>query len=119
MPNRRLKPSELEHANAVLEFVRTRMRELAGADEDLYWALRRKVCKELGYDERGKPGLRKKLKVKKWMQQRGKCAACACDLPESGAVLDRFEAMKGYTDENTRLMCQACDVKAQAERGYS
>jgi hypothetical protein len=40
-------------------------------------------------------------------------------LPERYCVLDRAAAAKGYTPENTRLICQACDVKSQASRGYT
>jgi hypothetical protein len=34
------------------------------------------------------------------------------------SVLDRIEAMKGYTAENTRVLCQPCDTTVQIERGY-
>jgi len=35
--------------------VRQRLADLSGDDENLLWALRRKLFKELTYDERGKP----------------------------------------------------------------
>lgn len=91
---------------------------LASGDEELLWALRRKIYKELGYDERGKPMVRRKLKDSKWKSQRGKCAICEGDLPEKYCVLDRLEAMKGYTMENTRLICTSCDAKTQADRKF-
>jgi hypothetical protein len=119
MPNRTLSALELVIANQVLSEVRARITELSAGDEELAWALRRKVFKELGYDERGKPMDRRKLKEAKWKSQRGLCAACAGPLPEKYCVLDRSVAMKGYTAENTRLLCQSCDTKIQAERGYA
>lgn len=106
-------------ANPLLDEVRSRLLELSRGDESLMWALRRKLAKELGYDERGKPMHRKLLKAIKRGEQRNKCAQCGCDLPERNAVLDRLEAMKGYTRENTRLICPACDARIQEERKYS
>lgn len=82
------------------------------------WAFRRKVFKELTYDERGKPMERRKLKEAKWKSQRGICPACNGSLPEKYCVLDRLEAMKGYTSENTRLLCSSCDSRLQSEKGY-
>lgn len=55
MPNRRLIPTELEDARLLLTMVRAGLRQLAGDDADLLFALRRKVYKELSYDERDKP----------------------------------------------------------------
>jgi hypothetical protein len=58
----------------------------------LLFAYRRKIVKELGYDERGKPGVRAKLKALKWGQQGGKptaetvrestCFGGVCNEPE-------------------------------------
>lgn len=62
---------------------------------------------------------RKLLKSQKRGEQQNRCARCSSELPEKNAVLDRIEAMKGYTRENTRLLCPACDVAVQEERGYS
>jgi hypothetical protein len=36
-----------------------------------------------------------------------------------GAVLDRLEAMLGYTPENTRLLCPKCNARVQEERKYT
>jgi hypothetical protein len=58
------------------------------------------------------------LKVRKRGEQVGLCAQCQEPLPSWGAILDRIEAMKGYTPENTRLLCPACDAAVQAERKY-
>jgi hypothetical protein len=44
---------------------------------------------------------------------------CRDPLPERDAILDWFEAMKGYTDENTRLICRVCDTRIQSERRYA
>lgn len=120
MPNRNLTPSELSELFApLITDVRSRLIALAGNDEDLHWALRRKLAKELTYDERSKPMARRALKERKRKTQGGRCQECGELLPERGAVLDRFQAMKGYTDENTRLICQQCDTRIQAARGYA
>lgn len=119
MANRTLSPSELATANAILAEIRQKLELLSGGDVTLLWALRRKVYKELGYDERGKPMERRKLKDTKWKNQRGLCPTCSGPLPEKYCVLDRIEAMKGYTTENTRLICAACDTRLQAEKGYA
>jgi ribosomal protein L44E len=120
MGNRQLTPSELEGLFApLLSGVRERLQHLSGEDAELLWALRRKLAKELSYDERGKPMHRKLLKAQKRGEQHGRCARCSDELPEKNAVLDRVEAMKGYTPENTRLLCPSCDAAIQEERGYA
>jgi ribosomal protein L44E len=119
LPNRQLSQEELEKLFAPLVAeVRKRLAELSDGDEDLLWALRRKLSKELTYDERGKPMQRRKLKELKRAEQDNKCARCRTSLPAKYVVLDRTEAMRGYTPDNTRLLCQECDVKVQVERGY-
>lgn len=120
MTNRRLSDTELANlSDPLVRDVRAKLRELAGEDEGLLWALRRKLAKELTYDERGKPARRRLLKEKKRKAQGGKCADCGEVLPTKNCVLDRIEAMAGYTPENTRLLCPDCDVKIQAGRSYS
>lgn len=117
--NRQLTPGELERlAKPLLTEVRTRLHDLCGAAADLLWALRRKLYKELIYDERGKPMLRVALKKAKRIEQADQCALCSEASPERGAVLDRLEAMGGYTPENTRLLCPKCDTAVQVQRGY-
>jgi ribosomal protein L44E len=119
MPNRQLTSDELEKIAApLIDEVRLRLVALSGGDTDLHWALRRKLAKTLSYDERSTPMERRNLKAKKRQEQNGKCAVCSNDLPETYNVLDRYEAMKGYTAENTRLICSSCDTKIQKERGY-
>ncbi len=66
MPNRNLTSEELKLANDLLAAIRRRLTSLAAGDPLLLFAYRRKVVKELGYDERGKPGARAKLKNLKW-----------------------------------------------------
>jgi hypothetical protein len=119
MPNRRLTKDELATANALLSEFRARITATASGDEALVWALRRKIFKELMHDERGKPMARRALKELKREAQGGVCLVCKEQLPEKNSVLDRLEAMKGYTVENTRLLCQPCDTKLQAEKVYS
>lgn len=120
MPNRQLSPDELKDLFApLIATVRTRLTEISAGDEGLLWALRRKVAKELTYDERGKPVHRVQLKWRKRVQQQNKCALCSEELPEKNAVLDRRQAMLGYTVENTRLLCPSCDTKEQSARGYA
>ncbi|WP_456738558.1 hypothetical protein [Bradyrhizobium sp. USDA 4471] len=98
--------------------VRGRLDELSGGDRLLRFAFNRKIAKELLYDERGRPGDRRKLKKLKREHQQGKCARCRNDLPKRGAVLDRFEATALYTFENTQLICDGCDKQIQEQRGY-
>jgi hypothetical protein len=119
MPNRQLTSDELAKLfTPLVAEVRSRLLKLARGDNDLHWALRRKLAKELTYDERSVPNERRKLKRLKRKEQDDKCALCRKELPPSYNVLDRLEAMKGYTPENTRLICQTCDIETQKRRGY-
>ena len=119
MPNRILTSAELKSANDLLSYIRARLGTLAGNDSDLLFAYRRKISKELGYDERSKPMLRRKLKAQKRKEQGGRCPLCSEPLPEKYAVLDRIRAAAGYTAKNTRLICEKCDRLVQADRRYS
>lgn len=119
MPNRQLTKAELEALFTPLALeVRASLQRLAGDDKELLWALRRKLAKELVYDERSKPNDRRKLKAQKRSEQGGLCAVCTQALPDKYVTLDRYEAMGGYTPANTRLICETCDRKIQHERGY-
>jgi hypothetical protein len=118
MPNPRLNIQQTLLANEPLALIRRQLDELSQGDRELRFALNRKVAKELIYDERGKPGDRRKLKIQKRKDQDGKCAKCRNELPGRGAVLDRFKALDRYTVENTQLLCDGCDKAIQAERGY-
>jgi len=119
MPNRRLQPEELEKANALLNEIRARLEDLSAGNKELLFAYRRKISKELTYDERSKPMLRRRLKKLKFTQQNGLCPICGKQLPTTYTVLDRFNAVDGYTEENTRLIHPECDIVIQRERKYS
>ena len=119
MSNRQLNTKELAQAKTLLEDIRLKLQALSGDDPSLLFAFRRKVYKELTYDERSKPLVRRKLKDQKWKEQRGLCAICGKPLPETYTVLDRHDATKGYTKENTQLVHQECDVRNQASKGYA
>ena len=119
MPNRRLSPEELARASILLNEMRDRLRDLAAGDAELLFAYRRKLYKELTYDERDKPTVRRRLKALKRKEQGGICPLCEKPLPTNYCVLDRFVAAAGYTVGNTRLICKECDAKTQAARGYA
>ena len=119
VPNRQLTAHELESVGHLLDRIRSDIDTLSAGDPELLFAIRRKIFKELGYDERGKPMQRRMLKLKKMAEQKGACAVCGGTLPEKYSVLDRVEAIKGYTPENTRVLCPACDTELQQQRGYA
>lgn len=121
MPTRKLNEQELRMTNSLLEEVRQSIQKLSGNDSDLQFAIRRKIAKELSYDERGKPTQRKQLKLKMLRLQKGLCAKCGKPLPllARGAVLDRQNAMAGYAVENVRLICRACDDEIQESRSFT
>lgn len=119
MPNRNLSADELKRANELLTDIRERLKSLAGGDPLLLFAYRRKVVKELGYDERDKPGVRAQLKALKWGQQNGKCANCDDELPLKYSELDRKNAADGYTAENTELVHAKCHQARQAAKRYT
>jgi hypothetical protein len=119
MPNRNLSQEELKLANSLLAEIRARLASLSAGDPLLLFAYRRKVAKELGYDERGRPGLRGKVKALKWGQQGGKCAHCGEELPLGYSELDRKNAADGYTAENTELVHAKCHQARQAAKHYT
>ena len=119
MDHRRLSPQELDRANDLLASIRRDLDSLSAGDAELRFALNRKVFKELSYDERDKPGVRKRLKAKKRKEQGGLCAQCRSELSPRNVVLDRFHAPSGYTEENTQLICELCDRRIQGERRYA
>jgi hypothetical protein len=119
MANRRLSESELRQAHKLLESIRGRLRKLSSGDPELLFAFRRKVAKELSYDERGKPMERLKLKELKWQRQNGICPECKKRLPETDAELDRKNAIDGYSDANTELVHHECHRKRQAAKGFA
>ncbi|WP_353217856.1 hypothetical protein [Sandarakinorhabdus sp.] len=117
--NRQLADDELAVARALLVDVRARIDAAAGGDEQLRFALNRKVYKELSYDERGKPNARVSLKARMVKAQGGKCAICAKPLPAVDTVLDQLSAIGGYVDGNVRVLCRPCDLAIQRERGFA
>ena len=121
MPTRKLTDEERSRAEPLLAQIRESLEKLSGGDRELLFAYRRKIAKELTYDERSSPARRKSLKRRKLIAQEGKCAICGTALPPGGlgAVLDRLNAMDGYTDANTRLLCRDCDLKTQRERAFT
>src|SRR6266851_5692997 len=114
MPNRNLTSDELKYATELLVEIRERLISLAAGDPLLLFAYRRKIAKELGYDERGKPGTRGKLKALKWGLQNRKCAHCGEEMPLKYSELDRKNAADGYTEENTDLVHAKCHQERQA-----
>ncbi len=49
---------------------------MSHGDPELLFAYRRKLFKELTYDERSKPSVRRRLKAIKRAEQHGLCAVC-------------------------------------------
>ena len=92
---------------------------LSAGNPDLLFALRRKLAKELQYQERGTPRHRGNLKIIKRAEQKGLCAICKQQLPTKDAILDRLHAPNGYTAANTRLVCRTCDYDAQTAKRFS
>ncbi len=119
MANKNLNAEELEHANKLLAQIRDQLKILSQDDPLLLFAYRRKIAKELTYDERGKPGARGKLKALKWGLQNGKCADCGEDMPIKYSELDRKVAADGYTPENTELVHAKCHQARQAIKKYT
>ena len=118
MPNRQLNKDELALVKPILADVRERLKQLSGNNRELLFALRRKVFKELIYDERGRPADRRKLRNQKHDEQNGLCALCGKPLPLPYSELDRFNASDGYTEQNTRLVHHECHVADQAQKSY-
>src|SRR6266567_4334681 len=72
-PTRKLSDYELRAVNSYLESVRLSIKQLSGDDSDLLYAIRRKIAKELTYDERTKPIFRNGRKSRKFGAQQGIC----------------------------------------------
>ena len=117
MTTPQLNETQRDLALEILTEVRERLTAASGGDRELLFALRRKVQKELMHDERSKPGQRNRVKALKRTEQGGLCPLCHEPLPDSNAVLERFEAVEGYTVANTRLIHAECDRRVEMERG--
>ena len=119
MPNPKLTPREIEEEfRPLISKVRQLIEKAAKGDSNKRFALRRKLYKDLSYDERTSPSARKALKARKRKAQGNICPRCSKPLSEKGNVLDRRSAIGGYTDDNTDLIHHDCDSKMQASRGY-
>lgn len=101
-----------------LEHIKVELERLSGGDAELLRALRVELAMELKSPERGDPAAHNNLKMEIWAQQKGICPICNELLPEENAEMDRFEAVQGYTAENTRLVHPACYAAEQVRRGY-
>jgi len=119
MPNRQLTANERSVARQILADIKEKITATSNNDLSLEWAMRRYIYKQLVYGERRPPMERRALKSKLRSKQKGLCPLCGEVLSTKGAVLDRLEAMKGYTEENTRLLCSTCDAKVQEQRHYA
>ena len=120
MPNPRLTPEQRDKLFLPLVTkIKSELERASGGDPQILWALRRKIAKELVYLERSNPGERRKLQNQKYSEQNGLCAICGEKLPERGGELDRFEAFRGYTTENTRMLCHDCHVADQKKKNYT
>jgi hypothetical protein len=97
----------------LLSFIRSKLISLSRSDPDLLFAYRRKIYKELIYDERGKPMYRRKLKQEKWGEQKGKCAVCRRAMPLKDSEMDRIKPMKRYTLKNIRVVHHDCHRQLQ------
>jgi RNase P subunit RPR2 len=108
-----LSDEDRQKAIEILEQARAQIDGAAGGDSEKRFQLRRYVIKRLEFDERGTPTQRRKLKDLKRKFQRGLCYECAQPLPEKGAELHRLQAIEGYTEANTRLLCRGCHQRAE------
>lgn len=119
MPNISLDSDELLLANKLLKLTRQRIDRLAGGDPARRFAFRRKVWKELMYDERSKPMVRRRLKKLMWEKQKHLCAICKKRMPLAYSELDRKRAADGYVEANVRLVHAKCHHGDQARKRYA
>lgn len=120
MDNPRLTEEQRQKLFAPLfKRVKADLEQVSGGDPHLYWALRRKLAKELVYLERSTPAARKKLKAQKWAAQKGLCALCNKEMPQKNSELDRYDAYLGYVESNVRLVHHECHINDQREKGYA
>ena len=107
-----LSDEDRARAIQILEQARAAIDAAADDDPERRFQLRRYILKRLEFDERGTPTQRRKLKELKRKFQRGLCYVCGQALPAQGAELHRLDAIAGYTETNTRLLCRVCHQKA-------
>lgn len=118
MANPQLNQTQLSKVKKLLNKIRKEINKLANNNPELIFAFRRKIYKELSYDERSKPIKRRKLKEKMWKKQKGLCFECKKKLSKNGGILDRLKAIDGYIEKNVRLICPRCDRRIQEKRSY-
>jgi hypothetical protein len=124
MANPRMSDDELTTARQILNEVRNGISETTKGDQKFGFALRRYVYKKLSYDERGSPAHRAKLKKLKLIEQKGQCAYHRCPVPgkklskDDEPELDRRDAIKGYTSENTEIVHHGCHRQSQVDKGF-
>lgn len=118
MTTPKLTPEQLIEAAALLNDIRQRIKDLSGHDPEIEFAYRRRIYKQLEYDERSKTQKRKALQKKKWKRQDMLCGICNKPLPLEDSELDRLKAIDGYTEENVLLVHQDCHRKDQKERNF-
>ncbi len=105
-------------AKKILEATRQMIRN-AATGEEVEFRIRRYVRIRLEHDERGKPPERKLIKLKKFAEQRGLCAACGKPMTlEEEPHLHRIVASRGYTAENTILIHHDCHRREQRAKGF-
>lgn len=119
MANRRMTTDEIASVMELFEQVKSSLDDLAKGDQELLFAMRRRLYVRLSYEERNTPAYRTKLKASKLKQQSGKCAICGKSLDLKGSELDRTRAVDGYTEANTRLVHHECHVSDQASKGFT
>lgn len=93
-----LTDKQLTTVREILDRVRAELATLAGDDQNTLHHARRHLMKRLEFDERGRPGDRKDLKLTLMAKQQGKCAICREQLPTKGSELDRKDAVLGYIE---------------------
>lgn len=118
MPNPTLDADDLRQVNRLLKLTRQRIDRLADGDAARRFAFRRKVWKELVYDERSKPMVRRRLKKLMWEKQKRLCAMCKKRLLLAYSELDRKQASAGYVEANVRLVHAKCHHRDQARKAY-
>ena len=114
----RLSESELEQAWKLIEEVKDKLQALAQGDPRRLFAFRRKVYKELVYEERSTPMKRRALRARLHTAQGGVCFVCKKTHEAGFMVLDRVDPVLGYVDTNVELVCSDCDRQRQTERGF-
>lgn len=118
MTTRNLNTRELVKANALLTEIRSHIDAWSGPDPALRSAYSRKIIRELTYELRGKPLLRKELKKAKWEEQGHACAICGTGMILKYGLLVLANDAGGYTKANTLLVHSTCGFTTQLNERY-